>query len=121
MAWLYFQNTTIGTDFFLISQALIISLATGIGIVFAWWNPENPRKVQFLNILLILLISFLGAWLIVKMRGFETYYGLFGPSQRIEVISIKSIILPMFYASIIGGSVTALLIFSYRVIRHREF
>ena len=117
---LFLRELALASTGYFITQSLIIGVPAGIGAAAAWWNPEHPASMRLASAVLVPAATFLCAWLTIEIRGVETYYALFGGSQRISVIVLGDMLGALIASSVIGGNAAAAAFYIYRLLRYRE-
>ena len=117
---LFLRELSVASGGYFLTQALVIGAPAGVGAVAAWWSPDAPTMQRWLQAALIPLATALGAWLVLEVRGVETYYALFGGSQRIQVVVQGDMLGTLVAASVIIGNAIGGALHIYRVARYRE-
>lgn len=117
---LFLRDLSVASGGYFLTQALVIGAPAGIGAVAAWWNPNAPASLRLLQAALIPLAAAFGAWLVIEVRGVETYYALFGGSQRIPVVVQGDMLGTLVASSVIIGNAIGAALHIYRVVRYRD-
>lgn len=120
LSQLFLRDLALATTSFFITQSLVIGIPAGVGAVAAWWNPDTAGRLRFIYAAIIPIATALCAWLVVEIRGVQTYYALFGGSYRISVIVQGDLLGTLIVSSVLGGNIIAASFYIYRLIRHRE-
>jgi hypothetical protein len=119
--WASYRVSSANLPVFFLTQAVIIGGAAAFGSVIAWWNTQSSRKVQWLFIALVIVTAVLSGWLWNEIRGVKTNYALFGGVLRVEVFSLRHMIIGMIVGAVVGGNVMGSVFYIYRALRHREY
>ena len=117
---LFLRDLSVASGGYFLTQALVIGMPAGVGAVAAWWSPDAPAMQRWLQATLLPLATALGAWLVLEVRGVETYYALFGGSQRIEVVVQGDMLGTLVVAAVVIGNVIGGALHIWRVVRYRE-
>ncbi len=92
-------------------------LGAAVGGLMAWFKPESPRSVNWVNLGLVLVGGLAGAWAGWELGPVFYPEGLNRPGGTIYSA-------PPFYVSMVGASIGAnafaLAFYSFRLWRYRE-
>ena len=117
---LFLRDLSVASGGYFLTQALVIGAPAGVGAVAAWWSPDAPAWMRWAQVALMPLATALGAWLVLEVRGVETYYALFGGSQRIEVVVQGDMLGTLVVAAVVIGNAIGGALHIWRVVRYRE-
>ena len=117
---LFLRDLSVASGGYFLTQALVIGAPAGVGAVAAWWSPDAPAMQRWAQVALMPVATGLGAWLVLEVRGVETYYALFGGSQRIEVVVQGDMLGTLVVAAVVIGNAIGGALHIWRVVRYRE-
>ena len=121
LMWTSYRVSSENLPIFFLVQALIIGGPAALGSIIAWWNTQSSRKINWLFIALVIATAVVSGWLWNEIRGVKTYYALFGGVLRVEVFSLRHMIVGMIIGAVVGGNAMGAVFYLYRALRHREY
>ena len=106
-------------SFFLVHAAML-GVPAAAGAALAWWNTQSSGRVNWLAVVLTLGTALVSTWLVLEIRGVETYNALFFGFLRVPVISTKDMLSKMVFTAVLSANAAAAAFYLYRALRHRE-
>ena len=118
--WFTYRTSNPNLTAFFLVQSLLVGAPAALATMFAWWNTESSKKVQWQAIGLTLVAAVVSAWLVNEIRGVETHNALFRGGVRVPVFSISHMLSGMIFGAAFGGNGAAAAFYIYRAVRYRE-
>ena len=118
--WSYVHGPALTGTTFIATLALVVGVPSGLITAIMWHNAESPRRVRWLFALLILVVAVASPYVVVLVKGVNTYYGLFFGVLRLPVIDVADSLYTMLVASSVAANVFAAALATYRMAKYRE-
>ena len=118
--WSYVHGPALTGTTFVATLALVIGTPSGLATAILWRNAESPRRTRWLFAIIAVLVAIVAPYLIMTVRGVQTYYGLFGGSLRLPVIDVSEALFIMLLWSAVAANVVSGALAAYRMVRYRE-
>ena len=118
--WSYVHGPALTGNTFIATLALVIGVPSGLITAILWHNLETPRRIRWLFALIALGVAIAAPYLVVLIKGINTYYGLFFGVFRLPVIDVADSLYTMIIASSVGANAVAAVLATYRMSKYRE-
>ena len=105
---------------FIATLALVVGVPSGLITASLWLNLESPRRIRWLFALIALGVAVAAPYVVVLVKGVNTYYGLFFGVLRLPVIDVADSLYTMLIASSVAANVVAAILATYRMTKYRE-
>ena len=118
--WSYVHGPALTGTTFVATLALVVGTPSGLITAILWNNAESPRRVRWLFAFLTLGMAVAAPYVVMLIKGVETYYGLFFGVLRLPVIDVSDALYTMLIASSVAANFFAAVLATYRMARYRE-
>jgi len=118
--WSYVHGPALTGSTFIATLALVVGVPSGLITAFLWLNLESPRRIRWLFAFIALGVAIAAPYLVVLVKGVNTYYGLFFGVLRLPVIDVADSLYTMLIASSVAANVVAAILATYRMTKYRE-
>lgn len=118
--WSYVHGPALTGTTFVATLALVVGIPSGLVTAILWHNLESPRRVRWMFALVALSVAVAAPYVVMLVKGIETYYGLFFGVLRLPVIDVADALYTALIASSIAANVVAAVLATYRMSRYRE-
>ena len=118
--WSYVHGPALTGSTFAATMSLVIGTPSGLATSLLWRNAESPRRIRWLFTLVTLAVAVIAPYVVMLIRGINTYYGLFGGSLRLPVIDVSDALFIMLVTSAVAANCVAGALAVYRMARYRE-
>ena len=118
--WSYVHGPALTGTTFVATLALVVGIPSGLVTAILWHNLESPRRIRWLFALIALASAVAFPYVVMLVRGVETYYGLFFGVLRLPVIDVADALYVMLITSSVAANVVAAVLATYRMAKYRE-
>lgn len=118
--WSYVHGPALTGTTFIALLALVVGIPSGLITAILWNNAESPRLVRWVFALVALGVAVVAPYVVMLIKGVETYYGLFGGVLRLPVIDVSDALYTMLVTSSVAANAVAAILATYRMAKHRE-
>ena len=118
--WSYVHGPALTGTTFIATLALVVGIPSGLVTAILWNNLESPRRVRWLFAFVALGVAVAAPYIVVLIKGVETYYGLFFGVLRLPVIDVSDSLYTMLIASSVAANAVAAVLATYRMAKYRE-
>ena len=118
--WSYVHGPALTGTTFVALLALVVGIPSGLITAILWNNAESPRLVRWVFALVALIVAVAAPYVVMLIKGVETYYGLFGGVLRLPVIDVSDALYTMLITSSVAANAVAAVLATYRMAKHRE-
>ena len=118
--WSYVHGPALTGTTFMATLALVVGTPSGLVTAILWHNAESPRRIRWLFALISLAVAVVAPYVVMTVRGVETYYGLFWGVLRLPVIDVADALYIMLITSTVAANAVSGVLAAYRMARYRE-
>lgn len=118
--WSYVHGPALSGSTFVAILALVVGTPSGLAAALLWRNAESPRRVRWSFALTALAVAVVAPYVVMQVKGVDTYYGLFGGVLRLPVIDVTDALYTMLVSSAVSTNVVSAALATYRMGRYRE-
>ena len=118
--WSYVHGSALTGNTFIVTLSLVIGVPSGLITAILWHNLETPRRIRWLFALIALGVAIVAPYLVVLIKGVNTYYGLFFGVLRLPVIDVSDSLYTMIIASSVAANAVAAVLATCRMSKYRE-
>ena len=118
--WSYVHGPALTGTTFIATLALVVGVPSGLITAILWNNLESPRRIRWLFAFIAVGVAVAAPYVVVLLKGVETYYGLFFGVLRLPVIDVADSLYTMLIASSVAANGIAAVLATYRMSKFRE-